>query len=164
MTTLASVANEGGNTVEDCAWRNYGYKVGLGKWQIAILIEAGYRSLRDNEPNHEMIYLDHGVYFSNKLLPYPQSQPLLPQEMQFFCHGLKIVAKQISASLPRYPNSVIILRSALFSDCDRQDEAFTAAAIEWAGKTFQFEPPNYQVSFDSSQGEYGRYVFDFPEV
>lgn len=148
--------------MEDYIWKSYNYKVLKGKWGISILLEAGYVSLNRNVSKNKIICLENGVYFNSILQPYPESQSLLPQELHCFCNGLKVVAKQILKSTPHLPNVLIALRSIQFSDCNIQDEAFTAAAMEWASEVFQFETPNYQVFFDDSKGTYGRYVFDFP--
>lgn len=154
---------KGDSIVEDYIWKSYGYKVFKGKWGIAILVEAGYRSLNSNVSSNKIVCLENGVYFNSILRPYPESQPISPQELHCFCNGLKAVAKQILKSTSHLPNILITLRSVQFSDCDIQDEAFTAVAMEWASEVFQFETPNYQVSFDYSKSTNGMYLFDFLE-
>lgn len=154
---------KGDGIVEDCIWESHHYKMMKGKWKIAIILEAGYGLFDSTISHHQIVCLEHGLYFRSMLLPYPQSCPLLPQELDCFCNGLKIVSKQILQSAPHLPNILITLRLVQFSDCDIQDEAFTAAAIEWASTAFGFEAPRYQVSFDASKGTNGLYVFDFSE-
>lgn len=150
--------------MDDCIWKRYNYKLMNGKLKIAIIMEAGYGSLNSNNLNSEIINLGSKLYFHSELRPYPESQTLLPKELHCFCNGLKIVTKQIVKSYSYFPNMLITLRSIQFSDCDIQEEAFTAAAIEWASEAFQFKVPNYQVSFDSTQGRSGMYLFDFTGV
>lgn len=147
--------------MDDYIWKNHCYKVMKWKWGIAILLEAGYVPLSSHVSGNNLICLENRVYFNSMLKPWPESQPLTPEELHCFCNGLKIVARQILKSTPYVPDILITLRSVQFSDCDIQDEAFTAAAIGWASEVFQFEAPKYQVSFDDSKN---KYVFDFWEV
>lgn len=149
---------------EGYIWRKHYYNTRKGKWRIAVIVNAGYGALDDSDDRKEMVDLEHGIYFHNLSVLYPESVSLLPEEVVRFYSGLKIVSRQIAHAMPNQTNTVIKLRGIQFSDCAIQEEAFTAAAIEWASGTFHFKLPDYKVVFDDLQGKYGRYVYDFSGI
>lgn len=150
-------------------WHKSNYKMMKGKWKIGILLEAGYRTASDVTDLGQCIKLAERIYFQSMDLPYPQSQPLSDREQECFCEGLKMISKYIypTISIPENTSLLIALRCIQFSVCDIQEEAFTAAAIQWASEVFQFPMPNIEVYFDperTEDGWYGKYVYDFSAV
>lgn len=144
----------------ECIWKESRYKLFIKRWGIVIIVEAGYQKLPDAENQNNYIRITDHLYFFSDLLPYPDSQQLVAEEQICFCNGLRYVCDQILESLQNVP-CLITLRSAHFLDCDIQDEAFTACAIQWASETFGFPMPEINVWFDSDQPPCGKYVFDF---
>lgn len=147
--------------IEEYIWKKCNYKLMLGKWKIGIMLEAGYQVLQSAEEREGCTKLTDRIYFQSMLLPYPSSQPLTAEELDDFCRGLKRVSDQIENAFPEDSCLKIALRSIQFSDCDIQNEAFTASAIQWASETFQFPMPDIRVHFDDSKGRNGMYRFDF---
>ena len=147
--------------IEEYIWKKCNYKLMLGKWRIAIMLEAGYQILQSAEPKDGCTKLTDRICFQNMLLPYPSSQPLTVEELDYFCRGLKRVSDRIENAFPEASCLMIALRAIQFSDCDIQSEAFTASAIQWASETFQFPLPDIRVHFDDSKGRNGMYGFDF---
>ncbi len=86
------------------------------------------------------------------------------EELQYFYNGLKLVNKYISAFIENNFSLLIVLRCIKFSDCNIQNEAFTACSILLASEIFGFPMPNIITYFDSSRSRYGEYVFDFSDV
>lgn len=113
------------------------------------------------ENESQYLKLADQIYFHSMLLPYPQSQPLTEKELVYFCDGLRMVSKYISASVPKGFSLIIALREIHFSDCDIQNEGFTACAIQWASETFQFPMPNITTYFDEASW---RHIYDFSSV
>lgn len=142
-------------------WAKSNYKTRKGKWRIAILLEAGYQMVSTAENESQYLKLADRIYFHSMLLPYPQSQPLNEKEMTCFCDGLKMVSKYISAFVPEDSSLIIALRQICFSDCDIQNEGFTACAIQWASETFRFPMPNITTYFDEASW---KYIYDFSFV
>lgn len=142
-------------------WANSNYKTRKGRWRIAILLEAGYRMVSSAENTNQYLKLADRIYFYSVLLPYPQSQPLTEKELVYFCDGLRMVSKYISASVPEDTSLIIALRKICFSDCDIQNEGFTACAIQWASETFRFPMPNITTYFDEASW---RHIYDFSSV
>lgn len=151
-------------------WHKSNYKLMKGKWGIAILLEAGYRVVSDIIDENQYIQLTDRIYFQTLLLPYPDSQSLSDTERDCFCDGLKMVSKYIYSfiDIPKDAFLMIALRFIQFDDCNIQNEAFTASAIQWASEMFCFPIPNIKVYFDpagSVEGmDNGGYVFDFLDV
>ena len=144
-------------------WKESRYKLFIKKWGIVIVVEAGYRILSDAENRDHYIMVAENLYFSLNLLPYPASQQLIAEEQICFCQGLQLVSSQILEILQNRP-CLVTLRSACFLDCNIQNEAFTACAMQWASEAFAFPMPEIHVRFDSAQPPCGRYVFDFSSV
>lgn len=139
-------------------WTKSNYKTRKGKWGIAILLEAGYQLVSLIENESQYLKLADRIYFYSMLLPYPQSQPMTEKELEYFCDGLRMVNKYISASVPKDSSLIIALREICFSDCYIQNEGFTACAIQWASETFQFPMPNITTYFDEASW---RHIYDF---
>ena len=154
--------------MENYIWRRSNYKLMTGKWKIGILLEAGYRIVPIIEKwikgEKQVIKVTEQIYFSSMLLPYPVSQTMLEEEMEYFCDGLRRVGDMISVLVERDCFIIIGLRQICFSVCDIQNEAFTACAIQWASEIFQFPMPDIRVYFDDSKLRNGQYVFDFSNV
>lgn len=135
-----------------------------GKWKIGILLEAGYQILESLENKEGCVKLTDRICFQNMLYPYPRSQSLTHEELEYFCCGLKLMGEQIEKSLQKDSCLKIALRSIQFTDCDIQKEAFTASAIQWSSETFHFPMPHISVEFDDSKGRNGMYLFDFSRL
>lgn len=144
-------------------WKESRYKLFIKRWGIVIIIEAGYQKLPATENWDNYIRITDHLYFFSDLLPYPDSQQLVAEEQICFCNGLKYVGDQILEALQN-DSCLITLRSARFSDCCVQEEAFTACAMQWASEAFGFPMPKINVWFDSDQPPCGKYVFDFSSI
>lgn len=116
-------------------WKKSRYKIFKSKWGITIVLEAGYRILSDIEGKDNYRKLSENLYFDSLLRPYPISQFLTAEELNYFCNGLKLVNKQILETLPNH-SCLIVLCSIEFSDCYIQNDGFTACAIQWASRSF----------------------------
>ena len=145
-------------------WGKSKYGLFIGKWVIAMSLEAGYQMVSFVEDESQYIRLTDQIYFHSMLLPWPEDQTLLPEELECFYNGLKLASKYISAFIPEDSFLIIALRHIIYSPCHIQNEAFTAAAIQWASETFHFPMPNITVSFDETKSWNGMYVFDFSAV
>lgn len=144
-------------------WKKSRYKLFISKWNIAIILEAGYKILSDIEDKDKYIKISENIYFYLSLLPYPDSQTLTMEELECFCKGLKLVNDQIFETI-QGKSCLITLRSIQFSDCNIQDEGFVACAIQWASEIFGFPMPVINVSFDYLEEPYGKYIFDFSHI
>ncbi|MCI9079965.1 MAG: hypothetical protein HFH68_13785 [Lachnospiraceae bacterium] len=138
------------------------YKLFLGKWYIVIILEAGYKELCENESESGYIKICGNLYFSSLCLPYPDSTSLNEEELNCFCKGLELVSAQIMDAMQNKP-CLIQLRSIIFSDCNIQDDAFTASAVQWASEVFKFSMPKINVWFDDTVEPCGVYKFDFAD-
>lgn len=136
----------------------------FGKWKIAIILEAGYQILKLVENEESCVKLTDQIYFQSMLFPYPYSQPLTAEELECFCYGLKLISSQIEKLLQKDSYLKIVLRTIQFSDCDIQNEAFTASAIQWSSETFKFPMPHINICFNESKGWNGIYLFDFSSI
>ncbi|MDE7222969.1 MAG: hypothetical protein K2O34_04215 [Acetatifactor sp.] len=153
-------------------WHKSNYKLRKGKWGIAILLEAGYRELSGVTDLGQYRRLADRIYFQSTTIPYPQqqcSQTMLDSELERFCDGLKMAAKYIYPVINIAEDAPLLidLRYIAFSICDIQEEAFTAAAIQWASEAFHFPMPHIGVRFDperTADGWNGKYVYDFSNV
>lgn len=145
-------------------WRKTNYKLMSGKWKIGILLEAGYEVLETIGNEADYIELGERIYFHRVPLTNCSCQMLLPEEMEYFCEGLKLISERLNQRLSHNICLSIALHEIQFSDCDIQKEAFIACAIQWASEAFQFPMPNIPVVFDASQGINGRYCFDFSKI
>ena len=154
-------------------WQKSNYKLMKGKWGIAILLEAGYRVVSDMTDLGQYRRLAERIYFQSTTIPYPQpqcSQTMRDSELERFCDGLKMAAKYIYSAINIAEDVFLLinLRYIDFSICNVQEEAFMAAAIQWASEAFHFPMPNIKVYFDptgSVEGMHnGGYVFDFLDV
>ena len=132
-----------------------------GKWKIGILLEAGYQVLKAVEDKESCVKLTDQIYFQDMLFPYPYSQSLTNEELDCFCSGLKLISNQIEKLLQKDSYLKIALRNIQFEDCNIQNEAFTASAIQWSSETFKFPMPHISVNFNKSKGLNGIYLFDF---
>ena len=147
--------------IEKFIWTKSNYKLMLGKWKIGIILEAGYQLLKSVENKESCVKLTDQIYFQNMLFPYPYSQPLTNEELECFCRGLKLISNQIENLLQKDSSLKIALRVIQFEDCNIQNEAFTASAIQWASEKFKFPMPQINVYFNDSKGQNGIYLFDF---
>ena len=91
------------------------------------------------------------------------------RELERFCDGLKMTANYIYPAVNIAEGSFLLidLRYIGFSICNIQEEAFTAAAIQWASEAFHFSMPHIEVYFDperTEDGWNGKYVYDFSDV
>lgn len=125
------------------------------------MLEAGYKVLPDMEAHDTEI--SEKIYFHSALLPWPDSQSLTAEELDCFCKGLRLVRNQIQETVRNRP-CLITLRSIRFSDCNIQNDAFTACAIQWASEAFGFPMPVVNVSFDALEVPCGKYIFDFSQA
>ncbi len=152
--------------MSDSIWSKSRYKLFISRWGIVVNLEAGYKILSHTALENEMknkencIKITDGLYVCFDLAPYPDSQQLTAEEQKFVCDGLRLVGSQILASLQNRC-CLITMRSFQFSDCDIQDETFTASAIQWAGEAFGFPVPEIPVRFEWEQPPCGKYIFDF---
>ena len=147
--------------MQDFQWKKSNYKQMNGKWKIGVLLEAGYRECEVIEMNAKGIKLTDRIYFQNMLSPYPKSEQLLPQELKCWCKGIELVSEEIERCLTM-PYIMITLRNIQYSDCNIQNEAFTAAAIQWASEIFEFSMPEIRVYFDENINfPYGQYIYEF---
>lgn len=141
-------------------WKKSRYKLFISNWGIAIVLEAGYKILNNIEDKDKYMEVADNIYFCPAFLPYPDSQVLTEEELMYFFNGLKLVSNSILESINN--NSCLItLRSIQFSDCDVQNEGFTACAIQWASEIFGFPMPIINAWFDGSKPPCGKYIFDF---
>lgn len=124
--------------IEKFIWTKSNYKLMLGKWKIGIILEAGYQLLKSVENKESCVKLTDQIYFQNMLFPYPYSQPLTNEELECFCRGLKLISNQIENLLQKDSSLKIALRVIQFEDCNIQNEAFTASAIQWQVKHLNF--------------------------
>ena len=153
-------------------WQKSNYKLRKGKWGIAILLEAGYREVSDVTDLGQCRRLTEHIYFQSTTIPYLQpqcSQAMQDSEMERFCNGLKMAAKYIYSAINIAEDAFLLinLRYIDFSICDIQEEAFAAAAIQWASEMFHFPLPDIEVYFDpmrTEDGWNGKYVYDFSNV
>lgn len=134
--------------MNEFTWKKSRYNLFISKWGIAILLEADYKILDNIEVKDKYTKISENIYFYPALLPYPNSQSLTMEELDYFCKGLKLVSNQIHETLQNHL-CLITLRIIHFSDCDIQNDGFTACAIQWASETFGFPMPMIHVSFDS---------------
>lgn len=141
-------------------WKKSRYRLFISQWQIAIGLEAGYKILSYIDDKDSYIKISENVFFCSSLLPYPDSQPLIAEEMECFCKGLKLANDRIVKSLQNNL-CLITLLSIQFSDCDIQNDGFTACAIQWTSETFGFSMPVINVKFDCLEPPYRKYIFDF---
>ena len=94
-------------------------------------------------------------------MSYPKSIQLSSEELEYFCYGIRLVSKEIE-KYQTAPYLIIALRSIQFSDCNIQEEAFAASAMEWTSEIFGFPMPEIRAYFEqNSNSPYGRYVYDF---
>lgn len=149
--------------MNDVIWKKSGYNLFISKWEIAIILEAGYRELYERENKNIYIKICENLYFASSCLPYPNSITLNTEELEYFCRGLKIVSSHIIDALQNRP-CLIILNSIIFSDCNIQNDAFTASAIQWASEVFGFTMPAISVWFDNTKKPCGKYIFDFASI
>lgn len=85
---------------------------------------------------------------------------MVEEEVLCYCEGLRIVSADILNVVQNRP-CVITLRSIHFLDCDIQNEAFTASAIQWASESFGFVMPEVKVTFDDTKSPFEKYIYDF---
>ena len=78
--------------------------------------------------------------------------------MEYFCHGLKLISNQLAKLLQKDSYLKIALRVIQFEDCNIQNEAFTASAIQWSSETFKFPMPYIGVYFIETEGQNGIYA------
>lgn len=145
---------------ENIIWKKSQYRLYKGRWGISILLEAGYQLLPNIGNATKYMKITDQIYFYPSLLPYPDSDPLISEEQICFCNGLKLISKYLLEFL-QDNFCLITLRYIQFSQCDVQNEGFTACAIQWASETFNFPMPTIDVYFDRSTPPCGKYVFDF---
>ena len=119
--------------MNDFVYKKSWYKLFISSWEIAIILEAGYKELCGSDNVSDYIKISDYVYFSSSCLPYPNSINLNAEELDCFCKGLKLVSAQIFDVIQNKPY-LIHLKSILFSDCNIQNDAFTASAIQWASE------------------------------
>lgn len=139
------------------------YKLFISKWEIAIILEAEYRELYENENKSVYMKIGENLYFASSCLPYPNSNTLNAEELECFCKGLKLVSAQIIDNMQSRP-CLIKLNSIIFSDCNIQNDAFTASAIQWASEAFGFSMPTINIWFDNTKKPCGKYTFDFSNI
>lgn len=139
------------------------YKLFIRKWEIAVILEAGYRKLHENEDCSEYIEVCENLYFSIAFVPNSNSVQLSDEEINDFCKGLHLVSDQIMDKVNHKP-CLIQLQSILFSDCNIQQEALMASAIKWASEAFAFPMPIINVTFDDTIKPCGKYIFDFSNL
>ena len=149
--------------MNDLIERKSHYKLFISKWEIAIMLEAGYRELYENEDCKKYIKVYENIYFSTAFLPYPGSVVLTNEEIEAFCNGLRMVGKLIIDKVDHKP-CLIQLQSIQFSDCNMQKEALVVSAIKWASEIFDFPMPMINVTFDDTVKPCGKYVFDFSNM
>lgn len=83
--------------------------------------------------------------------------------MECFCKGLKLVSALIIDTIQNR-SCLIKLNSIIFSDCNIQNDAITASAIQWASEVFGFSMPTINVWFDNTKMPCGKYMFDFSNI
>lgn len=146
--------------MNDFIYKKSWYKLFISRWEIAIIVEAGHKELHERHNVTDYIKISDNLYFSFQCLSYPSSNPLNTAELECFCKGQRLVSAQIADAVQNKPY-LIQLRSILFSDCNIQNDAFTASAIQWASEAFGFTMPPIKVWFDDTENPCGRYKFDF---
>lgn len=134
--------------MEKYTWKRINYKLMSGKWKIGIILEAGYKAVNQLKNMDNYIKITPQIYFKNLLLPYPYSQSMKQKEIDAFCKGLLLSSKYINQLFFSNLIIIIVLNNIQFSDCDIQDEAVTAAAIQWASEIFCFAMPYIGTCFD----------------
>lgn len=158
--------------MSQCLWHKSNYTMMKGKWKIGILLEAGYREVTYTAELVQYIRLADRICFQSSTIPYPQpqcSQTMVDSELERFCDGLKMIAKYIypAVNIAEGAFLLIDLKYIDFSVCNIQEEAFTAAAIQWASEAFHFPLPHIGVYFEperTEDGWNGKYVYDFSDV
>lgn len=153
--------------MEKYIWKKTNYKLIKASWGIGILLEAGYQIVPAiTEPNQYIKITDQIYFLQSLILSYPESETMDIEEINCFCHGLKLASKYISSSINIPENSflIIAINWIQFSLCNVQNEGFTALAIQWASEMFHFPMPTIDAYFDSLKGYNGMYVFDFRSV
>lgn len=144
-------------------WKKSRYKLFISRWEIAIVLDAGYKVLSNVDDINKYIKISENVFFYSSLLTYPDSQTLTAKELKCFCKGFYLVNNQIKDSLQNN-RCLITLRSIQFSDCNIQNDGFTACAIQWASESFGFPMPVMNVKFDCLEPPNGKYIFDFSSI
>ena len=139
------------------------YKLFISKWEITIILEAGYRELYENEDCKKYIKVYEDLYFSTAFLPYPNSILLTDEEIESICKGLSMVGNLIMDKVHHKP-CLIQLQSIQFLDCNIQQEALIVSAIKWASEIFDFPMPMIKVTFNDTVKPCGKYVFDFSNM
>ena len=61
------------------------YQLFIHKWEIAVILEAGYRKLHENEDCSEYIRVCENLYFSIAFVPNSNSVKLSDEEINDFC-------------------------------------------------------------------------------
>lgn len=145
-------------------WSKTRYALLKGRWGIAIHLEAGYQILSKIEDKSKYIVLTDHIYFQSMFLSNQNSSQLTPDELLYFCNGLKMISKYLYEFLQKDLYLIIALRNIQFSDCYIQIEGFTASAIQWASEAFHFPMPKIETYFDRLKSQYGMYIFDFSAV
>lgn len=149
--------------MDDVIGKKSWYKLFISNWGIAIMLEAGYRELKENENKGGYIKICEKLYFASSYLPCPDSITLNAEELECFCKGLKLVSALIIDTIQNR-SCLIKLNSIIFSDCNIQNDAITASAIQWASEVFGFSMPTINVWFDNTKMPCGKYMFDFSNI
>ena len=145
-------------------WTKSKYKFFQSQWGIVIQLEAGWKIVSDIGDKGKYMEVTDCIYFQPVLLPYPDSQNLTDDELQYFCDGLKLISKYLYKLLQEDSYLIISLQSIQFSDCYIQIEGFKASAIQWASETFDFPMPTIEIHFDRLKSQNGMYIFDFSSI
>lgn len=141
---------------------DYKYRIFESQWGIVVDLygEIYDRSAYKNLPQHTDVYYigdSLAVLFEPQKLPDREYINIHSDDHAFIVEGIKRVADLIKKYSP-YKNTLVVFTEAVFGICDFQPEGLTACAMQWAAKTFGFECPEIQVTFDKSANQY---IFSF---
>lgn len=142
-------------------WYKHVYRVIKSSWGIYIEINAGYERYSTSIYKNKSENIDNGIYIYNMKLPWPQSCSILDTEWEFLKYGLRLVSKKIKKNSPFKDDTLILLKTILFNECNFQIEGMTIAIMEWASLIFNFDIPKIEAEFDRSKN---KYIFDFKNV
>ena len=125
-------------------------------WAIDIKIIAEIKSFTGS--NNICKEICDGIWFSVIPQPLVKGEVFWEEDIKWLIEGIKYVREMIIKN-SKYGNKTWIeIGSLQFSICDFQEDALPIAMMYWAAKSFGFEMPDVEVTFDKTEN---RYLFEF---
>ena len=95
----------------------------------------------------DIIKLNSNLYYINTC------KFLNENEESFLKNGLTRIKDKIHSNSP-FKNTLITIKDIKFNPCDYQESGLEVAIIEWASNIFNFEKPEFNVTFDKTHKKY----------